>query len=717
MEILMQSSAANHIQALLTPRSVAVFGASSRRSDATGNEVVRYLRKTGHDHSLMIVNPSGGTIEGIEATRSLDALAAPDLAIVALPPSAAVGVVEDLEEKGCPSVIVMSVGLSDADIVRLRQAHKRGRIHVHGPNCMGLINVSNGLHAWANEDNLAALEKGPVSIISQSGSGAIFVARSISGVGFSKIISTGNEAGATTADYLNILATDPDTTVIGLIIESIQSGKAFAAAARRVRAEGKRIVVLKVGRSDKGAAATKAHTGALLSSDAAYTALFEKLGIPVVTDYDELAASLEILARRPKVEASGAAILTISGGQAALSADLAEAIGVDLPTFSEESIARLAALLPDQPINNPLDLAAGPDDVEGIFRQAIEILADDPAIGVVMPILDLQDSLTASESAFEDEYFGQITSYDTHFPVVIASSSSVSIQPARKANAGGIPIVRGMRNALVGIKAAITTRSPPLAEPSRPGDLPSIDEVAALRLLLAREKGTVAPAVVDAIVTAYRLPFVESATFSFLDEARIWAEATGFPVVAKIASPDIAHRSDAGGVVIGIRNSAELSVAWQAIMNNVARHRPDARIAGIEVQKQLVNQIEAYAGFVSDPHLGSTLAVGLGGVLIELIKDVARMAAPVDPDVAARKIESSKLGMLLAGHRNLNPRTSIGPLRDLVTKLSWMAEDLGDVIHELDFNPVLIDPGSGHARLVDALIMVPARDQRADGPD
>ena len=321
--------------ALFEPRSIAVVGASSRRRSATGNEVIRNIQGSSNPVTLWVVNPTSGAIEGIEAVPSVGDLPRVDMAVIAVPPAAVADVVEEFEAANCPAVIVLSIGMDSASQQRLTAVHRRGATHVHGPNCMGIINTASDLHVWANEGNLAVLPNGHVSLISQSGSAAIFVARSIAGVGFSKIISTGNEAGATTADYLSILAEDPDTWAIGIIVESIGDADAFAISAQKVRERGKAIVALKVGRSESGAAATTAHTGALLSSDAAYMSLFAKLGIPPVADYDELASSLELLACKRQLTLGGkrVGVVSISGGQAALCADLAAEVGVDTPRF------------------------------------------------------------------------------------------------------------------------------------------------------------------------------------------------------------------------------------------------------------------------------------------------------------------------------------------------------------------------------------------------
>ena len=359
--------------------------------------------------------------------------------------------------------------------------------------------------------------------------------------------------------------------------------------------------------------------------------------------------------------------------------------------------------MPGAAINNPLDTASGTTSGEHSFRKSIEIIASDPGIDAVVAILDAQSSLTDDEVRFEDEYFEDSQAAESSVPVIIASSSSLSIHPRRLAEKGDVPIIRGIRNALVAVRSAATKAEP--ADEERPFDLPDAETLAELRNMVESSAGAVTGKALQSLIDAYRLPFVKAAVVNDVESAIKWVRSVSYPIVLKIASPDIAHRSDIGGIITGITDDVGLARAWKQIQTSVLTHRPDARIMGMEVQEQLDNQIEAFTGFVTDRRIGSTIAVGLGGVLIELLNDAARAMAPVRTDTALRMISSTRLGRLMVGHRNLYGVTPMDELAALVRRLSWLAIDMGDRISELDLNPVMITPGSGRVRLIDALIV------------
>ncbi len=347
---------------------------------------------------------------------------------------------------------------------------------------MGLINANDGIPLWLDEGNLVDVPVGEIALVSQSGSAAIFVARSAAPAGFSKIVSTGNEMSLSSADYVSWLAEDPDTAVIGIVMESIQDVADFRAAAAKAHSAGKPIVVLKVGRTDSGARATTAHTGAVVAPSAAYEALFDELDIPTVADYDELATSLQLLAQLPgrRLRGRRLGVITISGGQAAMAADLAEDVGLELPTLSAEIAAAMAHVLPDVAINNPLDAGGSVIGSETSYEEALDLMASAPDLDAVMVLLDCQSTLNDVEIAYEDEYVvaaRKVAGRTDRLPVFVVSSSSVNIHERTRALLDGqLPALRGVRNALVATKVAsgnagrrATTSRP--AEPAvgRPG--------------------------------------------------------------------------------------------------------------------------------------------------------------------------------------------------------------------------------------------------------
>ena len=702
----------SQLDSLFTPRHVAVIGASAKRDDAGGNQAIRNLQSSGFDGMISVVNPSGGTIEELTAHTAIARLVdrQVDVALVALPARAVLQALRELDSIGCPAAVVPSAGLSPEDNASIREFTASSGMLVHGPNCMGLINVSGRIPLWIDEGILMDLPRGDISLITQSGSAAIFVARSAAPSGFSKIISTGNELGTTTADYISWLAEDPQTAVIGLVIESIHDAEAFSAAVRMARSARKPVVALKVGRTALGGLATTAHTGAVLSRDAAYTSLFEALDVPLVEDYDELATTLQCLSvlGDRTVAGTGVGVVTISGGQAAMTADLADELGVALPQFADATQCVLEGLLPDIPVHNPLDAGGSVVAGDDAYDKSLLALAADDGIDAVLVVLDAQQTLSMAELEFEDGYVSAVRAAATQHPnrpFVIASSSSVSIHERTLELAGqDIPVVRGIRNALVALRGAAANAAAIVAAPHRRGDLPSVTTVTGLRKRILQAED-LPPALRDEVLAAYGIPIIASGTVASAGEAVEWARAHRFPIVLKIASPDIAHRSDVGGVVLDIRTEADLLRAAERILANVRLETPSARIAGFEVQEQVGDAFEAFVGYVADPRLGATIGLGMGGTLVELIGDAAGALAPIDPTRAARLLSTTRLGRLLGGYRKLAPETSGEPFTELVSRLSWLAYDLGDLVHEADLNPVLIEHGSGRVVVVDSLLV------------
>lgn len=702
----------SQLDSLFAPQHVAVIGASARRADAGGNQAIRNLQSSGFAGKISVVNPSGGVIEGLIAHAAISDLAGlqPDVALVALPARAVLQALRDLDSIGCPAAVVPSAGLTPEDIGAIQEFTAESDMLVHGPNCMGLINVSARIPLWIDEGILMDLPKGDISLVTQSGSAAIFVARSAAPSGFSKVISTGNELGATTADYVSWLAQDPQTAVIGLVIESIRDAEAFSEAIRLARSAGKPVVALKVGRTDLGGLATTAHTGAVLSRDAAYTSLFEALDVPLVSDYDELSTTLQCLSTLGDRSVGGTrvGVVTISGGQAAMTADLADQLGIELPQFDEATQGVLEALLPDVSVHNPLDAGGSVVAGEDAYDKSLVTLAADDHLDAVLVVLDAQQTLSVAELEFEDTYTSAVRAAAAQYPsrpFVIASSSSISIHERSLDLAGPhVPVIRGIRNALVALRASAANKAPVRGPSHRPADLPSAETIAGLRSRLLQAEALTGD-LRDEALAAYGVPTVPSATVADAAEAVGWARAHQFPVVLKIASPDIAHRSDVGGVVLGIRTESDLLRAADTILTNVRLKAPDARITGFEVQEQVGEAFEAFVGYVADSRLGATIGLGMGGTLVELIGDSAEALAPIDQVRAAQMLSTTRLGSLLEGYRNLAPQTRIEPFTELVSRLSWLAYDLGDIVDEMDLNPVLIEHVTGRTVVVDSLFV------------
>jgi acetate---CoA ligase (ADP-forming) len=696
---------------LVRPKTVAVVGASAKRM-SQGNVVIENLQKWRFPGSVIAVHPSAEVIEGLPAVRAIGELPPDvDTAVVAIPAASVLESLIALEQAKVRSAIVFANGFSAAEEARIRAFGATSKIAIHGPNCMGLVNFPDSVPLYPARPSLR-IRSGRLSLIAQSGSAAISVMNSIS-LGLSKVVTVGSEFQLAASDYLAWLAADEATDTVGIVAESIKDPVDFAAAVERIRVAGKGLIVLKVGISEVGSAATKAHTGALVTSSDAYNRFFAECGVAVVHDYDELVASMECLSQaRPSRGKGGVAIVGISGGQTALACDIAKETGVKLARFEAQTSAAVRLFLPGNSGENPIDLGATvPPELRKIPDALRAVLADS-SVGALAILQDAQVSLNPYGL---QSYMGVIGIYgeigkQAAKPVVVVSPTSESLHEriVTVLSEAGIPLLRGLRAGLIAIgnlgigqigKAGRWAR---VHSQNRPFYNAAADD---LRQELSRVSGTLPPELCVRVLKAYGLPFVRSVLVKDAGEATQRAHEVGFPMAVKIASPDILHRSDVGGVMLGIAGRPELENAIAKIAANVAAAAPQARIDGFELQEQFKGDAEAMIGFAATPPFGSLVVVGTGGTMVELQADKAAGLAPIEIDEAAEMIAATRLGKLLAGYRNLMPEIDTSKLADLVVRTSRLAADLGDLVTVCDLNPVLVRKGSGAVCLVDALML------------
>lgn len=694
---------------LVRPRSVAVIGASAKRS-TQGNVVIANLQAWGYGGAVVPVHPQADRIDGLAAVpRVADLGPETDVAIVAIPAPQVTPMLQALEASAVRSAIVFAAGFTAEDEAAMRAFCRHSRLLVHGPNCMGLVNFTDRVPLYPSRPSLR-LQAGPVALVAQSGSAAISLMNSI-GVGLSQVLTVGSEFQLSASDYLFWLARDAHTRAIGVVAETVQSPLAFAEAAECVHAAGKSLVVLKVGRSAVGVAATQAHTGALVGDRDAYDAFFRDADIATASDYDELAASLECAVhRRRSVAGRGIALVGISGGQTALACDLAEARDVALARFSADTAAQVHRALPGIEGSNPIDIGATVTPTERDIPAALRALDQADEVGAVVVLQDSQESLNP---ATRTNYLGVLGLYAqagqaSRKPFIVISPTAENLDPGIRQMLAehDVPLLRGLGPGLraaahramgrpghAGAWARAHTRTP------RPPALQALaDEIAA-------GQGALDADLSRRLLQAYGLPLVRSVLVPDADQALARAHEVGFPVVLKVASPDIAHRSDIGGVRTGIQGPAALRAALSRMTDDIRRARPEARLTGFELQEELVDCAEAMVGFSSAPPFGPLMVIGSGGTQVELQADRAAAIAPVSDLQAAALLAETRLSQLLDGYRNLMPRTTPSALLDVAARLSRLAFDFADLLQACDLNPVLVKPGSGEARIVDALIV------------
>lgn len=692
------------VESLLRPRVVAVIGASAGRQ-TQGNGVIRNLREVGYTGRIVPVHPTAAEIDGLAAVSDVaDLPEDTDTAVIAIPAPRVVGVLEALERRKIRSAVVFSNGFPAAQEAAFRALAADSAMVIHGPNCMGLINVSDGIRLYPSTVT-AKVRPGPVALIAQSGSAAISLMNSTA-AGLSKVVTMGSEFQVTAPDYLRWLAGDDTTRVIGVVLESIRSPAQFAAAAACVRAAGKSLVVLKVGRSDAGVLAVQAHTGALISSQDAYDCFFAQHAIPTVRDYDELIASVECFAAcRTRPRGARIGVVGISGGETALASDVAAELGVPLAAWSTETEARVRAALPGAPGLNPLDLGSTVHHTVEQDDAAITAILDDPAADSLLVIQDSQATLTPT---MLNNYTPRILAYGrlgevSRKPLVMVSPSGENTHPQiiEWMTPCGVPVLRGLRPGLVALRNLATSAAAPLAPSPHRAQVPP----ALRREVEAAPPGPLPAALCAKLLAAYDIPLARAAFARSAPEALAAAERIGFPLVLKIASPDIPHRSDVGGVARGLHDASALREALARMERTVGAARPQARIDGFEVQEEFFDHVEAMAGFLAAPPFGALVLVGSGGVLVEIEADRAVGLAPLAPEQAQALIARTRLGTRLGGYRNLMPQTDTAPLAALLARLSALASDFCDAIGACDLNPVLIRKETGAATVVDALLV------------
>lgn len=703
---------------LLAPRSIVVLGASPRLG-SLGNTTVRNLVDAGFRGTIHPVHPTASEVCGLPASRDLSSMQEPvDCAVVCLSADKVVSALEEASAKGVRAAVVFASGFGETGpegAERQRQLIELGArtgMRICGPNCLGLANVAAKipLYSAALPETLAS---GDVAVLSHSGSGCIALS-STGRFGISYLVSIGNGAVVDVDALLDHLADDPTTRVAALFIESIRDPAAFRAAALRMRQAGKKIVALKVGRSERGASATAAHTGSLAGKAAVYDDFFASCGVISVEDLDEMVETIELVRCLGELGAgSGVAITAVSGGEIALTCDIAESVGLPLASLGESTKPRLAALLPSfGHATNPLDVTGvGVFDM-ALYRGALAALADDPAVALVMVSLDCPSGLGTEQAETYRHIARMVVDAAPALPkpVIFYSNMAGGLHPhvVEPLVQAGIPVMQGARSTLLAVSRVLAARGQAHSETG-----PALARSTSWHDRL----GTGAPLTerkAKLFLADAGVPVTREALARTAEEAVAIASGLGGPVVLKIESIDLPHKTDVGGVRLGLRSAEEVRSAFEGIILDVRRLAPAARIEGVLVQEMVASGVEVIVGLTRQEPFGMAVVVGAGGVLVELIDDAAVALAPVSPSRAMQLIEKTKVHKLLQGHRG-SPPADIAALATLVSTLSRLSETYGDVLEAIDLNPVSVLPAGQGVRILDAFIQPRAAVTAATG--
>lgn len=675
---------AQRLDALLSPRSIAVIGASPR-PDTPGHDTLRQLARIGYAGKIIPVNPKYEEIAGLRCVPNLAALdEAPDHAVIAVNNDIVEAAVGEAAARGIKAATIFASCYLENDtspklVDRLRREARRSGMSIVGANCMGFYNMAHRVAAsWFPIEDLPS---GPIAFVSHSG--AVFAAflGLDQRLGFSLAVSAGQELTTTVADYLDYALDLEETRVAALFLETIRDPKGFERALEKARARTVPVVAIKVGRTSQSARLAESHSGAIAGNDAAYQALFDRYGVIRVRDVDELAATATLLSSPKRYVAGGLAAITDSGGARGLLIDLAEDEKVQFADIGKATQKILSERLDYglEPVN-PLDAWGSGRDYVGVYRDCLNALMADPATGIGMFLFDigLEDHLSCG---FVDACIEVATASEK--PVFVATNFGKLPRTglANRLREAGIPLIDGVGPALRAVRHLMNRK--PFAVASAYGERSgAISEVAAhWNKMLTRPSG----GFVDE-ATGYRLLSdwgMNTLRYETVDSAQALSEALdGFtlPVVLKTAVPGILHKSDVGGVRVGLPDRAAVEAAYSDMATRLG---PQALLV-----EMAPKGVELIVGGLVDPQFGPIVMIGAGGVMVELFKDVTFVLAPASRDEIRAAISRLKASAILAGFRG-SEAVDLEAVVDAIQSFAQLVADLSDSITGIEINPLL----------------------------
>jgi len=689
------------LERMLEARSVAVVGASVREG-SVGHQGVVELVEGGFEGAIYPVNPKYDQVLGHRAFGSVAAIGEPvDLVILAVSNALLEEQLRLAAEAGAASAVIFASGYEEPRegmpplTERLATIAREAGMAVCGGNCMGFANLERRVRALGFYEPKDA-PVGGVTFLSHSGSAFSAMIHNDRALGLNLAVSAGQEFVTTVSDYLRYALGLESTRVVGLFIETVRDPAGFRDALALANERDIPVVALKVGREERTRELVAAHSGALAGEDGAYEALFDAYGVARVESLDEMADTLALFAARRRAGSGALASVHDSGGERALMVDAAASVGVPLAEISEKTSKRMDALLdPGLPPVNPLDFWGTGRDSHQIITGCVRALLEDPAVAALAFSVDL-----TSEDYPEMGYIAMAreTFPETGKPFAMLSnfSSGIDRTDAKLLDGDGIPVLEGTLTGLAAFKHLFAFRDFRARSPVE-GASPVADEVRDRWRRRLASGGPFDELEGLALLSDYGVPVVASVRADTLEDAIAAAEGIGFPVAVKTASPGVQHKSDVGGVRLGIDDSPSLEDAYTDLERRLG---PQVTVAPMAPPG-----VEIALGMVRDPQFGPLVLVGAGGVLVEIMKDRRLAMPPLDEDRARSMVDRLEVRPLLDGVRG-QPAADVDALARAIAALSWLAGDLGEHLEALDANPVMCGPEGCVA--VDALV-VPRR--------
>lgn len=689
------------VERIIKPQSLAIIGASEDIAKFGGRFMHNVVRH-GYAGELLPINPGRETILGRRCYPNIGAAPGPvDVALVAVPATQLRQTIEECGAAGVGACVVITAQLGEFDaagaalqdeIVRIATGYGMRLI---GPNCLGMIVPTHSL-ALTSSPTLQyaeSLQRGPVGFVSQSGAlmGALFVLGYDHGIGFTSIVSVGNQADLELADFFEALIEDDETSVICLYIEALKTPRRFVELAQRARVRGKRVLAVKAGRTEAGSAAARSHTASLAGSYAAFETVCDETGVLLMDEPEAMILAAGVLARAPRMGPGGIGMVVSSGGGGAVTADRLTVAGLPLAQWTDETHARLDTHFPRTHQNNPVDLGAhfgalGPH----IFKHAMDAVADDAHTAAFIYIMTPQPLMPQTVEAVID-----IWKRGTKPAIFVLDTSRFGEDVRQKLLQSGMPYLTRIDDAMRVLELLVRERehaaSVAYAAPVRPQGTGPLPQTLLAGFLTEPEAKT--------LFRCYGIVTTREQTVRTALDAVKAAEAIGYPVVAKGVSRTIVHKSDLGLVHLGLSDADAVTRAFNEITKVVAAAGATGA-AAIAIQEMVRGEAELIVGARYDEAFGPQVMVGFGGVMVEVLRDVRLASAPLARDRALSLLRKLKLWPILDGVRG-RPKLDVDAVADTLVRLSWLAYDLGPRLQDIEINPLIVRVAGQGAVAVD----------------
>jgi acetyltransferase len=692
-------------ESFFNPKSIAIVGASRQKSKV-GYELLASIMGAGYKGKIYPVNPQADTIEGLKCYPALESIQqVPELVIIIIPAKIVPAIMRQCAKIGTRAVIIITAGFKEVGKEgreleeQIIQTARQAGIRVIGPNCLGVIVPANKLNASFGGDLPAA---GSIAYLSQSGAllAAILDMANANGIGFSKLISIGNKADIDELDVIKALGADPDTKVMAGYLESISDGNAFVREAERICYD-KPILLMKSGGTEAGAKAASSHTGSLAGSETAYESAFERAGIIRCDSIKQQFDYAQALANQPLPAGSRVAVITNAGGPGIMAADAIERKGLTFAKINDQTMSKLSSALPPAAnLYNPIDVLG--DALAERYEFALSVILDDPNVDIVLVLLTPQ---AMTEAAATAEVIVNISHRRPLKPIFACFLGAKKVaEGVRILREGKIPQYDATDSAVASIKVMsnyVRWRS----RPKRVVKLFPVNrrKVEGIIERHQRQKiDDIGETESKEILEAYGFVTPKGSIATSAEQAANIAKQLGFPVVLKIWSSDILHKSDVGGVRIGLENEQEVKDAFDLMMYRIPKKRPEANILGVLVQEMCKSGKEVILGMNRDPHFGPLMMFGMGGIMVEVLKDVSFYLAPLTAEEAKQMLINTKTYQMLQGVRG-EEGVDIESIAEGLQRLSQLVTEFPQ-IHEMDINPYVVGPEGTTPIAVDARI-------------